>query len=139
MEIIERNGWYQIDELFYGRKNSETYYEFVIAEWIDCHGSDEKAKNRKDDDDNYAICVGNIDVMDYKDNVMFYIEQCGHTTMESFIRIYGDDYNECLNEIIAEYEFKEKCICDANCITGVISKEEAEKEIQIFIDVVDAC
>lgn len=128
--VVERNGWFATDEMQYCKKVDENNYLFIEAVWLDTCGDDPKAENREDESDNYVVCTDWIDLETYdKEDIDCTIYSYDYTT-ESLEEIYGED----MNQIIAECLFETNGIRDGNCITGVVSMEDAKKEIQAHID-----
>lgn len=37
-DITVKNGWYEISDLFYGKKICDKRYQFISAEWLDACG-----------------------------------------------------------------------------------------------------
>ena len=128
--VVERNGWFATDDIQYCKKIDENNYRFVEAIWLDTCGDDPRAENGKDEDDNYVVCSDWIDLEMYDEEDIECVISSYQYTMESLKEIYGD----CMNQIIAECLFEQHSIRDGNCITGVVSMEDAEKEIQAHIN-----
>lgn len=128
--VVERNGWFATDDMQYCKKIDENNYRFVEAIWLDTCGDDPRAENGKDEDDNYVVCSDWIDLEMYDEEDIECAISSYQYTMESLKEIYGD----CVNQIIAECLFEQNSIRDGNCITGVVSMEDAKKEIQAHID-----
>lgn len=123
--------WFCADSdcMQYCKKISETEYEFIQTVWLDC-GTDERAENAKDTSDNYAVCVGYIDLDLYSDeDKEGSISSYGYT-MESVKELYG----EYANQIIAECLFEDDCLTDGHSITGVVSWNDAKKTIEKYIE-----
>ena len=133
--IRENNGWFCTDPdcMQYCQKVNETEFRFIQAVWLDTCDGDTRAKNAKDDSDNYAVCTDYIDldpelyeVGDFED----YISSYGYNSIEFLQKEYGDD----ANQIIAECIFETCCLYDNSSIAGVVSWDDAENVIQIYID-----
>ncbi len=116
--ITVKNGWYEIDDLFCGKKISDKKYQFISAEWLDTCGDDERAENAIDDSDNYVVCADIIDLDD--------------EDMAGFDNIVANCDN--FEEYLAEYLYQKKSISDCNTISNVVSKADALRIIQNFID-----
>lgn len=130
--IVEKNGWFCTDPdcMQHCRKVTETAFELIQAVWLDTCGDDPKAKNRINDADNFAVCVGFVDLV-----------LCDEKDIEGIISSYGysiksahDIYGESANQIIAECLFENGCLHNGNSIAGVVSWDDAEKVIQKYID-----
>lgn len=130
--VKENNGWFCTDPdcMQYCKKVNETEYQFVQTVWLDTCNGDTKAANAENEDDNFAVCSGYIDLDLYSDeDIKCSITSYGYT-MESAKEIYGD----CLNQIIAECLFEDSCLYDCNSVAGVVSWNDAEKIIQNYIN-----
>lgn len=126
----ERNNWFCTDSdcLQYCKKINETEYDFIQAVWLD--DCEPRAKNAKDESDNYAVCTGYIDLDLYSDDDKEgSISSYGYT-MESVNEIYGDE----ANQIIAECLFEDDCLYENHSIAGVVSWNDAEQIVQKYID-----
>lgn len=131
--IKENNGWFCTDPdcMQYCQKISETEFRFIQAVWLDTCGDDPRAKNAKDESDNYAVCADYIDFDLYSDNdIECSLASYGYT-LESAEEIYGN----CVNQIIAECLFEDNCLYNSSSISDVVSWDDAEKIIQNYIDV----
>ena len=130
--MLENNGWFCTDPdcMQYCKKVNETEYQFVQTVWLDTCSGDTKAENAENEDDNYAVCSGFIDLDLYSDeDIKCSIASYGYT-MESANVTFGDS----MNQIIAECLFEDSCLYDCNSIAGVVSWNDAEKIIQNYID-----
>lgn len=123
--------WFCTDSdcLQYCKKESDTEFSFIQAVWLDTCKNDVRAKNAKDESDNYTVCAGSIDIELYnEDDIESSLSSYGYT-IESVKETYG----EYANQIIAECLFEDNCLHDWNLVTGVVSWDEAEKTIQNYI------
>ena len=130
--IIGRNGWFCTDPDCnqYCKKESETEFQFIQSVWLDTCEGDIKAENAKDEDDNYAVCAGYIDLDLYdEDDIECSLASYGYT-LEAVKDIYGD----AANQIIAECLFEDNCLYDCNSMAGVVSEADAKIAIQNYID-----
>lgn len=108
---------------------NENEYKFIQAVWLDTCGDDKRAENAKDESDNYAVCVGYIDLDLYSEEEMEgSIESYGYT-METVKEIYGDDYKQ----IIAECLFEDECLTNDHSIAEIVSWDDAEKIIKKYM------
>lgn len=129
---MKNNNWFCTDSdcLQHCKKDSNTAFNFIQAVWLDTCDGDPRAINAKDDSDNYAVCIGYIDLDLYPDED----KECSLAsygyTLETVFKIYGDD----ANQIIAECLFEDNCLYDGNSIAGVVSWNDAEKIIEKYID-----
>ena len=133
--VKENNGWFCTDPdcMQHCKKISETEFKFIQAVWLDTCGDDPRARNArnaKDESDNYAVCVGYIDLNLYSDEDKEGSISSYCYTMESVKEIYED----AANQIIAECLFEDSCLYDSSCISDVVSWNDAEKIIQNYID-----
>ena len=128
----ERNGWFCTDPdcLQYCKKVSETEFSFIQAVWLDTCKGDTRAENAKDDSDNYAVCVGYIDLELYSDEDKEGSLGSYGYTLESVKEIY----DEGANQIIAECLFEDDCLYDSHSIAGVVSWNDVMEIIQKYID-----
>ena len=130
--IKENNGWFctNSDCMQHCKKESETEFQFIQAVWLDTCDGDTRAENAKDEDDNYAVCIGYIDLDLYDiESIEGSLASYGYT-LKLVKEIYGDD----ANLIIAECLFEDNCLYDCNSIAGVVSWNDAEQIIQKYID-----
>ena len=130
--IKENNGWFCTDDdcMQHCKKESETEFQFIQAVWLDTCDGDIRAENAKDDDDNYAVCSGYIDLDLYPlEDQECSISSYGYN-LESVRELYGDG----ANQIIAECLFEDHCLYDCNSIAGVVSWDDAEQIIQKHIE-----
>ena len=130
--IKENNGWFCIDNdcLQYCKKESDTKFNFIQAVWLDTCSDDERAKNAKDEHDNYAVCSANIDLDSYSDND----KECSLAPYGYTLESVNEIYSEADNQIIAECLFEDNCLYDSYSISGVISMADAKEIIQKYID-----
>lgn len=131
--IKENNGWFCTDPdcMQYCQKISETEYRFIQAVWLDTCGDDIRAKNAKDESDNYAVCADYIDLELYdEEDILSSIGSYGYNSIRFLRREYKDD----ANQVIAECIFEECCLYDSSSIAGVVSWDDAEKIIQNYIN-----
>ena len=140
--IIENNNWFCTDPDFmqHCQKISETEFRFIQAVWLDTCGDDIRARHAKDESDNYAVCAGYIDLNLYSNEDIECALSCYRLSLEptyyynrtpNVYTLYEKD----ANQIIARCLFEEGETVDRNCISGVVSWDDAEEIIQNYIDV----
>lgn len=130
--VKENNGWFCTDNdcMQHCKKISETEFKFIQAVWLDTCHDDPKAKNAKDESDNYAVCSGYIDLDLYSEKDI----ECALSPYGYDMKFVREAYKEDMNQIIAECLFEENCLYDSGSIAGVVSWDDAEEIIQNYIN-----
>ena len=130
--VIGRNGWFCTDPDCnqYCKQEGNERFHFIQSIWLDTCEGDTRAENAKDEDDNYAVCAGFIDLDMYdEETIECSLASYGYT-LKSAKEFYGGD----VNQVIAECLFEDNCLYDCNSIAGVVSKVDAEIIIQDYIN-----
>ena len=130
------NGWYEGDTetLLHCKELGNGKYALIQMTWLDTCGDDTRAENAVSEADNYCVCADVVDLNDYPDEVKdMYLEAAFNyqEILEDIINEYSPDE---LMEIIAESIFVEDRQTDRTCISGVVSRADAEEIIRKYLE-----
>lgn len=132
--IRENNGWYCTDNdcMQYCRSLGDRKYEFVQAIWLDTCGDDQRAKNAKDDSDNYIVVTDSIDMNEYSNEDIEMAICSYYESIEEMENLYDLNIRE-LDSLVAECAFENICFV-TDLHNDIVSWDDAEDIIQHFID-----
>lgn len=125
--------WFCTDNdcMQYCKEINNKEYQFIQAFWVDICGDNKRAKNAKDECDNYVVCAGYIDLDDYsKEDMDCVANRYGYSGLDGIEEIYGEE----ANRIIAECLFEDEYLYDSGCISDVISWDDARRVVDNYIE-----
>ena len=117
--------WFETDDFRWCKKIDDMTYKFCHIVWLDTTTGDEKAKNAKDDADNYCVIAGVVNLWEWEESsVLDILEMYGYNGFEDMNKRFG----EASTQIMAECVFEEEYYKDTYVISEeILSKDDAMK------------